>query len=169
MAGMEALGRLFNVIPAASAKPIKMRGASGVALLAWNATASVTTTLTLTQDSTFGGSFSNGAFAIKNVYWTSALDGTAAWNKATYNPGTAPWTGTSANNVSGPANAITFNNTAQNFATAACILVHVFTSELSDPYDYIKATMTGSGGLCVAILNDLVVQRGPANLEILGA
>lgn len=171
MAGQEALGRLFNAVPAASGAPLKVRGASGVAILAWNATATTTTTLTLTQDSTFGGSFSGGLFAVKNIYWTTQLNGTAAWTKATFAPGTAPWTGSSANNVTGggPCNAITFNNTGQNFATAVAILVHVFTSEFSDPFDYIKATMTGSGGLCAAIPYDLVHQRGPANLEIMGA
>lgn len=169
MAGMEALGRLLNLIPVASGNPFKLRSASGVMIAAWNATATTTTTLTLTEDSSFGGSFATGAFAIKNVYWTTALNGTAAWNKAAYNPGTAPWTGASANGVNGPANAITFNNTGQNFPTAVLVVVHVFTSELSDPNSYIKATMTGSGGVCSVFPYDLVHQRGPANLEILGA
>lgn len=169
MAGMEALGRVINAIPAASGQAFKMRGSSGVFILAWNATATTSTTLTLNQDSTFGGSFSNGAFVIKNIYWTTANNGTAAWAKAVFNPGTAPWTGASANNVSGPAGIVTFNNSGQNFATATCIAVHVFTSELADPNDYLKATMTGSGGLCAVIPYDLVHQRGPANLEILGA
>jgi len=166
---MEALGRLFNAVPVASGNPLRVRSASGVAILAWNATATTTTTLTLTQDSTFGGSFSGGLFGIKNVYTTTALNGTAAWAKQTYNPGTAPWTGASANNVNGPANVITFNNTSQNFATAVAVMVHIFTSEFADPFDYIKATVTGAGGLCIALPYDLVHQRGPANMEILGA
>jgi hypothetical protein len=169
MAGMEALGRLFNAVPVGSGNPLKVRGASGVAILAWNATPSTATTLTLTQDSTFGGSFSGGLFAIKNVYTTTALNGTAAWTKQTYNPGTAPWTGASANNVNGPANAITFNASAQNFVSAVAVMVHVFTSEFADPMSYIKATMSGAGGLCVVLPYDPVHQRGPANLEILGA
>ena len=169
MAGMEALGRLFNLFPVGSGQAFKVRGASGVAIVAWNASATTTTTLTLTQDSTFGGSFSGGAYLIKDVYWTTANNGTAAWTKATYNPGTAPWTGAAANNVNGPTGAITFNNTGQNFATATCVVVQLFTSEFTDPYDYLKATMTGAGGLCSVIPYDLVHQRGPANLEILGA
>ena len=44
----------------------------------------------------------------------------------------------------------------------------VLTSMLSDPSDYLKVSVGGSG-LVTAILHDLTVQRKPANLEILGA
>lgn len=169
MAGMEVLGRLLNIFPVGSGAAFKMRGASGVLVVAWNGTGTTTTTATVTQDSTFGGSFASGAYVIKNVYWMTANNGTAAWNKATFNPGTAPWTGAAANNVNGPTGAITFNNTAQNFATATCVAFDIFTSELSDPNSYLKVTMAGSGGVCAIIPHDLVHQRAPANLEILSA
>jgi len=169
MAGMEGLGRLFNAIPAGSGNAFKMRGASAVTVLAWNATGSTTTTATVTQDSTFGGSFSSGAYVIKNVYTSTALNGTAVWAKQTFNPGTAPWTGAAANNVNGPTGAITFNNAGQNFATALVVAFAIYTSELSDPNNYLKVTMTGAGAQCVLLLHDLVHQRAPANLEILSA
>jgi len=169
MAGMEALGRLCNVFPVASGNPFRLRDSSGALIVCWDTTGSQTATATLTQDSSFGGGFSNGAYVVKNIYTNTKYDGTGAWTKQTYNPGTAPWTGAAANNVNGPTGIITFNNAGQNFATALMIAFHVFTSELSDPNSYIKCTMTGAAALCSVFTYDLVHQRAPANLAILGA
>ena len=77
MAGMEALGRVINTVPDAISHPFKMRGASGVMIQAIGADAVVT----VKQDSTFGGAFSASLAAIKYIYWATASDGTAAWNK----------------------------------------------------------------------------------------
>lgn len=168
MSGMELLGRELNVIPIAAGQAFKGRGASAYTFVAYNANATTTTTVTLTQGSVYG-TVSTALYAIKDVYTTTAVNGTAVWTKQTYNVAVAPWLAGGPNSGPGPTNTFTFNNTAQNFVTAACCVFCVFTSELADPYDYIECAISGSGGLVIAIPHDLVSQRAPANLEILGA
>jgi hypothetical protein len=152
---MEALGRLVNVIPIASGNAFKMRGGSGVMVVVTGSTA----VITVTQSSSFAGTYTNLA-CIKNVYWTTATNGTAAWNKLAYVSGVAPFS-------SGPIATYT-HGTTTGLTTATCSVFHIFTSEMSDPNDYITCTATGSG-LCSVVPYDLVHARGPANLEILGA
>jgi len=149
MSGMEALGRLFNLVPNAVSHPFKMRGASGVAIVAIGADAVVT----VKEDSTFGGSFATTLAVVKNIYWAAANDGTAAWKKLTPASPLGTWT----------------HGTTTGLTTAVVTVAHVFTSEMSDPNDYLKITCTGTSPVCYAIPYDLVTQRGPANLEILGA
>ena len=159
MAGMEALGRLNNLVAINITTNVvfKMRGQSVVMFFVSGATA----VLTLAQDSTFGGSFSTTLPAIKNVYWrASPGDGTVVWNKLTYINGTAPF-------ASGPINTYT-HGTTTGLTTAFTSCAQVFTSEMADPFNYIKATVSGSGNMTV-VTADLVHQRGPANLEILSA
>jgi hypothetical protein len=157
VAGMEALGRLNNIIPNITTNSkFKFRGASCIEVCVTGATAVVT----LAQDSTFGGGFATAAAVIKNVYWATAADGTAVWNKLTYVNGTAPF-------GSGPLSTYT-HGTTTGLTTAVMSVFHIFTSELADPFSYIKVTMTGSG-IAQIIPVDLVHQRGPANLEILAS
>lgn len=151
MAGMEGLGRLFNTIPIAASKPMKFRGASAVSFIVTG-----NDTFTLSVASSFGGSYTqpSGFAPIRNVYWSTATDGTAAWQLTTLSP-----------------SVYTFkigSGGTTGLTTAAAAVVTVFTSEMQDPYDYIQCVPTGSG-LVTAVLHDLVVQRKPANLEILGA
>lgn len=155
MAGMEALGRVCNVIPIASGKPFKLRGASGVMVVVTGATA----VITVNTRATFGGGDTVAA-VIKNVYWSTASDGTAAWSKLTFVNGVAPFT-------TGALSTYTHGTTA-GLTTALISVFHIYTSEIPDPAAYINAVATGSG-LCSVYLYDLVHQRGPANLEILGA
>lgn len=148
MSGQEALGRICNVVPDAISHPFKMRGASGVMIVTQGADAVVT----VKQDSTFGGGFATTLAVIKTVYWATATDGTAAWNKLIV------------------ANIGTFTHgTTTGLTTATLTAFHIFTSMLADPNSYLKITCTGTTPKCTAYLYDLVAQRGPANLEILGA
>jgi hypothetical protein len=147
MAGMEALGRLCNVIPIAAGKPFRMRGASTAMIVATGATAVVT----LNERQTFGGA-DTALAVIKTVYWSTATDGTAVWNKLI---------------IANPVSTYTHGTTG-GLTTATCTVFHVFTSQLSDPYAYLNVT-AGGAGLITAVLADLVVQRGPAALELLGA
>lgn len=156
---MEALGRLCNIIPNITTNSkFKLRGASGVMVCVTGATAVVT----LAQDSTFGGGFATAAAVIKNVYWSTAADGTVGWSKLTYNPNNlvAPF-------ASGPLSTFTLGTTT-GLTTAVMAVFDVFTSEFSDPNSYLKVTMTGSG-IAQIIPHDLVHQRAPANLEILAS
>jgi hypothetical protein len=147
MAGMEALGRVCNIIPIASSKPFKMRGASSVMVCVTGATA----VATLNERSSFGGS-DTALAVIKDVYWSTATDGTAAWNKLILSPLVSTYT----------------HGTTTGLTTAVMSVFHVFTSQLSDPFNYLNVVATGSG-LCSVTLVDLVHQRAPANLEILGS
>jgi hypothetical protein len=147
MAGMEALGRVCDVIPIAAGKPFKLRGASAALFVVTGGTAAPV----LNERSSFGGA-DTALAVIKTVYWSTATDGTAAWNKLIISPAVSTFT----------------IGTTTGLTTAAMVAFHVFTSELSDPYNYLNCTGAGSG-LVTAILYDLVHQRGPANLEIKGA
>jgi hypothetical protein len=165
MAGMEGLGRLFNAIPvvgASSNTGFKMRGQSGVAVFAWVTATGSTSTVTVTQASSYAGSYTALA-CVKNIYWNTAINGTAVWNKLTYVNGTSPFT-------SGPLSTFTFSNTGNTLPTALLVCFQVFTSELSDPEDYVMVTNSGGTGATLFVLPyDLVHQRAPANLEILSS
>ena len=160
MAGMESLGRLNNIIPIAAGQAFKVRGASVIQVIATGATAVVT----LNQSNAFGGSFTAFA-AIKNIYWNTVTNGTAVWNKLTYAP-----TGTSSAIYGSPATPLSTytHGTSAGLTTALTTVFHIFTSELSDPNNYLQVVMGGSG-LCTVQPMDLVTARTPANLEILSA
>lgn len=138
MAGMEALGRLVNVIPIAAGKALSLRQASGVLFVCTG-----NDTFTLNQSSAFASGFATAAL-ITRYYTSTATDGTAAWVAVTQ---------AAANNV---------------VQTSGMTAFHVFTSQLSDPNDYLKVTV-GASGLVTAIVYDLTVQSKPANLTLLGA
>lgn len=147
MAGMEALGRVCDVIPIAAGKPFKLRGASAALFVVTGAAAQPT----LNERSSFAGS-DTALAAIKTVYWSTATDGTAAWSKLVI---TAASTYT--------------HGTTTGLTTATMSAFHVFTSQLTDPFNYLNVVSTAGPALVTAILYDLVHQRGPANLEIKGA
>jgi len=164
VAGMEVLGRNANVIPTASGIPFKFRGASSALVVVSGVAA---TSVAVTEQPGYAGSPVNLA-CIKNIYWNASTTGTAAWQKITYVSGTS---------IAGvyltglPAQTFLFSalNTYTS-GTALAVAFTIFTSQLSDPENYLTITMAGSGGLiCSVILSDLVVQRGPANLEVLSA
>jgi hypothetical protein len=148
MAGMEALGRVCDVIPIAAGKPFKLRGASAALFVVTGAAAQPT----LNERSSFAGS-DTALAVIKNVYWSTATDGTAAWNKLIISPSVSTYT----------------HGTTTGLTTATMTAFHVLTSMLSDPFNYLNVVSTAGPALVTAILYDLVHQRGPANLEIKGS
>lgn len=141
MAGIEGLGRVFNVVPIAAGQGISLASASGVAFLCTG-----NDTFTLTLAATFAGSYSqpSGWNPITRKYTAAATSGTAAWAKASQSA----------------SNAVTI--------TSNTVLFHLLASQVPDTYEYVKCTAS-SAGLVAAILYDLTVQRTPANLAILGA
>jgi hypothetical protein len=141
MAGMEGLGRLVDVIPIAAGQGFKFRGASAVLFVCTG-----NDTFTLTAASSFAGSYSSPGNVISHYYQRADTNGTHAWTKQTQ----------------AASNAVVQSNAG--YTTA----FEVLTSMIADPNDYLKVSVGGSG-LVTAILHDLVVQRKPANLEILGA
>lgn len=147
MAGMEALGRVCDVIPIAAGKPFKVRGASAVLFVVTGAAAQPT----INERSSFAGA-DTALAVIKTVYWSTATDGTAAWSKLIV------------------ANLSTYTHgTTTGLTTATMSAFHIFTSMLSDPFNYLNCVSTAGPALVTAILYDLVHQRGPANLEIKGS
>lgn len=140
MAGMEGLGRAFNVAPIANGSAISLKGCSGITFVCTGAD-----TFTLTVSPTFGGSYVSPGAIITHYYQSTATNGTAAWTKQTQ---------TAADNV------------VQ--AGAYTTVIEVFGSMLADPNAYIKCTHSGTG-LVMAVTHDLTVQRKPANLAILSA
>lgn len=148
MAGMEALGRVCDIIPIAAGKPFKLRGASAVMFCVTGAAAQPT----INERSSFGGS-DTALAVIKDVYWSTATDGTAAWSKLIISPTVSTYT----------------HGTTTGLTTATMSVFHVFTSMLSDPFNYLNCVSTAGPALITAVLYDLVHQRGPANLEIKGS
>lgn len=152
---MESLGRIDNVIPVAAGAAFKFRSASCVEV-----TCTGNDTFTVQANNAFSGGLGFAAQnVIKNIYWTTNNAGTAGWTKFT-------WV-----NSTTPLSAITLNSggagTPASIVNATCAVFHVFTSELTDPLNYLKITV-GASGLVQIRLMDLVHQRAPANMEILG-
>lgn len=139
MAGMYGVGRLFNPIPIAAGAAFKFRGASAVTFVCTG-----NDTFTLTASATFGGSYASPGNIITRKQTCTATNGTAAWVEATQ----------------AASNAVTISSGA--------VIFSVLTSQIADPLAYLKVSV-GASGLVQVITHDLVVQRKPANLEILGA
>lgn len=135
---MEALGRLINVIPIAASRGISLVGASGITFVTTGSD-----TFTLTCASTFAGTYASPGTIVANVYKSAATNGTAVWVK--------------------DQTLISTNTIVSGGAIAVCF--HIPGTSLPDGKTYVKLAPTG-GGLITAILHDLKVQRGPANLAI---
>lgn len=149
MAGMEGLGRVFNVVQLADTVPINISGCSAISYIVQ---ASGASSVALTAAKTFSGSYdnfttANGFGQTTRWYQTTSDAGTAAWTKQT-----AVWT---------------TNSIALAGTTGYTSVFTVFGSQMADGYIYLKATCTNAS--VVAILHDLTYQRKPANLAILSA
>lgn len=138
---MEALGRTFNTVFTAAGAWVNVRDCSGVTFLCYN-TSSDTLTLTEAKDASSTGAQSPTNLLL-TTYYTTKVDGTAAWTKHTQ---------AAANTL-----------TAGGSGASAVTCVYVDTKGLDDQYDYIKLAVGGATTV-TAILHDLTVQRGPANL-----
>lgn len=139
MAGMEGLGRLFNVVPIAAGRGLYMGNVSAVTFVCTG-----NDTFTLTAASSFAGSYATPGSIITRTYTNTATNGSAAWVKA----------------AQAAANTVVISSGSVAFS--------VFGSQLPDPKNYVKVS-AGGAGLVMAILHDLTYQRGPANLQIVSA
>lgn len=136
MAGMEGLGRLFNVVPIAAGRGLSMKQCSGITFICTG-----NDTFTLTCASSFAGSYATPGSIIVTTYTNTATNGSAAWVKVVQ----------------------TAANTA--IIASGSIAFHVSGASLPDTKNYVKVTQS-SAGLVTAVLHDLTVQRGPGNLVI---
>ena len=154
MAGMEGLGRLFNVMPIAAGVAINLNQCSAVTFVCTG-----NDTFTLTVGATFGGSYVTppttaiGGGLIRN-YYTTTTAGTAAWTKT---QGYASGSYVNAVTIGSGVAAFTIYGTDLDVQAIG-----------GTNYQYVKCSV-GASGLVTAILHDLTVQRTPANLEILSA
>jgi hypothetical protein len=151
MAGMRALGRVFNpVFGNTSATEVSLRGCSGVGVLAV-ASSTATTSLAVVAATSYGGSTTTwttgNGFGQPAVWYQQTAAGTAAWTKQT-----ASWA----------SNVLTIGATS-GYVSYVDFLV----SELADTFDYIKITPTNAA--IVLLPYDLTVQRTPPNLAVISA
>lgn len=131
------LGRLFNVVPAASGVTIPLTRATGVAFVTYEDDGSTIATVT-EVDSTGTNS-------------EQALD-------VDFYPHKAPGIGGTWTAMAEQDSTVDLGDDGTNDA----MVLHVHAEQLSDGYDGVQVTV--DGGTCVAIIYDLTVQRNPANL-----
>ncbi|HEU5429557.1 MAG TPA: hypothetical protein VFU74_21940 [Actinocrinis sp.] len=148
MAGMQGLGRVFDVVHDASGNMFSFKNASAVTFISKS---SGSNTLTLVAAKVFGGSTTawttaNGFGQTGFYYENAGAIGTAAWTKQT-----ASWS----------SNVLTLGTSGK------VDVVTVYTSQVADTYAYIQGT--AAAGDLIAVLHDLTVSRDPRNLAILGA
>lgn len=148
MAGMQGLGRVFDVVHDASGNMISLKNASAITFISKS---SGSNTLTLIAAKTFSGSTqnwttANGYGQTAFYYENAGAIGTAAWSKQT-----SSWS----------SNVLTLGSSGK------VDVVTIYTSQFADGYCYIEGT--AAAGDLVAVLHDLTVQRTPPNLTILGA
>lgn len=150
MAGMQGLGRVFNVVHDASGNMFTLDDASAVTFVV---KANAASSLAVVAAKTFGGS---------TTTWTTAngFGQTGFWFQATAANGTVGWTKQTSVWSS---NSITLAGTSGYVS-----VLTIYTSQFADAYQYIQVTGTGTATV-VAFLHDLTVQRTPANLRIVGA
>lgn len=139
MAEMEGLGRLFNVVPIAAGVALSMKDCESITFVCTG-----NDTFTITVASTFGGSYATPGNTITRIYTNTNTGNTAKWVKGSQ----------------AASNAVTI--------ASGSVAFWIGQSQLTDPKCYIKCTASGSG-LVTAILHDLEVQRGPANLAAVSA
>lgn len=132
---MEALGRLFNIVPTADGVEVAMKAASAVTFVGVG-----TDTYTVTEATTAAGGGSQNLATITRYYRNTSAAGAAAWTLVEQTA------------------AATFAAVAAGIACA-----HVDAKAMSDGFDYLACTSTAAG-LVIAITHDLAVQRDPANL-----
>lgn len=146
MAGMRALGRVYDIVPAASGIDICLKDVSGIGFLA-TTTATAAAALAFSAKPSFGG-------AATTVTPANGFGQPAAWylrtaNTAAWAPQAAVWT----------ANSMAIAGTISQIS-----YVDFLVSELADTFDYLNVTATNAG--LTAILYDLTVARAPQRLRI---
>lgn len=131
------LGRVFNVIPAASGVTVPLTNASAVSFVTYEDDGSTIATIT-EVDSTGTNS-------------EQALD-------VDFEPHKGPGVGGTWTAMAEQDDTVDLGDDTTNDA----MVLTVHASQLSDGYDGVECTV--DGGICIAIIHDLNVQRAAANL-----
>jgi hypothetical protein len=134
MAGTrEGLGRVFNVVAAASGVTIPMKDCGAVSFVTYEDDGS--TILTLTEVDSSGVESEQALAAIARVHKGPGSGGT--WTEVTQ-------TAASTYDLS-------------DDGTNDAVVYTVYASQLSDGYDSVQCTV--DGGICIAFMHDLMSQR----------
>ncbi|MFI1889820.1 hypothetical protein [Streptomyces jumonjinensis] len=143
----KALGRLFNLTPAADGAWINIADQAAGVTFSGFLTGGIGDTYTLQQAKDSAGT---GAVNLPCIadYWTNTGNGSDAWTKRTQ--------------------AAAATVVAAAAATQNAVVIEVEGTQLSDDYCFVKLTSTGAGAV-TAITRDLGVQRAPENLPATGA
>lgn len=140
---MDALGRLFDIVPVADGVFINVNGVGNVCFLGVLAAGDTWTLQEATAAS--GGTEQNLAVITKSYVQTTGT-GSDTWTKLTQSAAATEVTSSSQD----------------------AVVIEVDTTALSAGFDYLKLTSTSTGTV-TAILTDLAVQRKPENLPARGA
>lgn len=138
MAGIEGLGRVFNVIPVAAGVSVSLKQAAGVTFVAYGAAEA----FTLSSQVTSGGA-KTALPSVTRYYLTTSDAGAAAWTDVTQ----------------AAASTVTLAGAADAAA------VYVDASDLPAGAAYAVLDHT-TAGLVVAIIHNLQSERDPANLPV---
>jgi hypothetical protein len=142
----KALGRLFNVTPAADGVWINLQRASGITFSCF-LTGAVGDTYTLQEARDGSGTGAQNLAAFTERY-TSTGNASDAWTRTAQ---------------AAAATVVTTATAAQN-----AMVCEVEGTSLSDGYKFVKLTSTGAGTV-TAITRDLTTQRAPQNLPAMGS
>lgn len=138
---MEALGRLFNIIPvAADSVNVNMRNCGAVTFVCVGAD-------TYTVSENKAGASNQNLATLDHVYDNANTNGSTAWTRRSVLSGGA--------------------QVAAVTIAGGCTVFSVEDAELSDGFTHLRVTSTGAG-LVYAIAHELQVQRAPQNLPALG-
>lgn len=152
MPGMQSLGRIFDVVGTGAANPIALRNASAITYIV---KASGAATITVQGQTAFSGGTSTNWTAANSFvqptvwYQNTTSDGTGHWTKQTASWSTATLT---LAGTSGYMSVVTF-----------------YASQFAAGYNYINISANANTTYIIGVVHDLLVQRTPANLMLLGA
>jgi len=133
-----ALGRAFNVVPTADGVEVCLSDAGGVTFVCVGANAE---TFTVAEATDAAGTGAATLATVTTYYTNSGAAGATTWAR-----------------VNQAAGGVITTTTALPVA-----VIEIEATELSDGFSYVRCT-SSSTGTVVALLRDLAVQRGPANL-----
>jgi hypothetical protein len=139
---MEALGRLFDIVPVAQDVFLNVKDASNVCYVGVLAAGD---TWTLQEATAMSGGTEQNLSVITHSYVQATGTGADTWTKLTQ-----------------AANAAEVTSSSQD-----AVVIEIDTNSLSDGFHYLKLTSTSTGTV-TAILTDLKVQRVPTNLPARG-
>lgn len=140
---MNALGRLFDIVPVAQDVFINVTGCGNVCFVGVLAAGD---TWTLQEATAASGGTEQNLSVITYSYVQTVGVGADTWVKITQ-----------------AANAAEVTSSSQD-----AVVIEIDTTALSAGFDFLKLTSTSTGTVC-AILTDLSVQRKPENLPARGA